>query len=129
MTAPLHMLIAGVIGVAAYLVTSRALEDHSAFGNPRLIAAAVSLLGCVGLLQAEDGLLHAILLPAAALVVSVCLLLAVLAFRRFRENRPQRDDPPLPKKAKKKLKAHCAGKGDNAKVTRATPRPATHNPW
>ncbi len=134
MATPLHILIAGVIGVAAYLVTSRALAAHSAFGSPRLIAAAVSLLGCIGLLQAEDGLLHAILLPAAALVVSVCLLLAVFAFRCVRENRLRRDDTPSPKKSPKKPKAHCDSKGGTASINppaRATcgRAPSAHNPW
>lgn len=140
----LQIVIVAVIGLVTYLVASRALAEQSAFGYPRLIAAAVSLLGCVGLLRMGDGLLQAILLPAAALLVAVCLMLAVFAVQRIRGNRLPRRDTPVPTKSLKKKeapkkpkasdkmavkqKAQCNGKGKNAKVTRSTTRPA-HNPW
>jgi len=84
----LHIMIAAVIGLVTYLVASRALAEQSGFGYPRLIAGAVSILGCIGLFRMGDKIMDAILMPSLALAIATCLVCALIGFRRLREGYP-----------------------------------------
>jgi len=61
------VLIAGVVG---YLVMAEAMNSSSTVRYPRVIAALVAALGCVGLRQAGDGSIAAVVIPSAALLLA-----------------------------------------------------------
>ncbi len=152
---PLTILIIAVIGIVAYIVTARALADYSTLGYPRIIAAAVSLIGCIGLMQMDTGIITAVLLPASALLIAVCLMLAVTVFFRFRANRLGRNGPLPDKQSLKKKKSpkkqqkikvekkrrikttgdkhsrhvKSTGRGNSLSSAQSASQTDSHNPW
>ncbi len=59
------------IGLIGYFVMAEALRDYSLFRFPRIIAALVAVLGCIGLHQAGERLAPALVIPFAALLLAV----------------------------------------------------------
>ncbi|MEI7899684.1 MAG: hypothetical protein WCK89_05495 [bacterium] len=128
----LHIVIAAVIGLVTYLVASRALAEQSAFGYPRLIAAAVSILGCIGLLRMGGGIMDAVLLPSVAFAVAACLLFAWIGFRRLRAGSPvvPSDPTPTSRPPKKKRTGNKKKEVDKSSLkTSAGSAEIVHNPW
>ena len=128
----LHIVIAAVIGLVTYLVASRALAEQSAFGYPRLIAAAVSILGCVGLLRMGGGIMDAVLLPSVAFAVAACLVFAWIGFRRLRAGCPvvPSDPAPTSRPPKKKRTGKKKKEVDKGGVKMgAGSAELVHNPW
>jgi hypothetical protein len=66
-----------IMGVVGYLITAQAMSEYSTFRYPRIIAALVVILGCIGLRQSGDGLAAALLIPFAALIVAGGVVWAV----------------------------------------------------
>lgn len=59
-----------IIGAIGYFVMAEALRDFSLFRYPRIIAALVALLGCIGLQHTGERLATALLIPFAALLLA-----------------------------------------------------------
>ena len=59
-----------IVGVVGYLVMAEAMRSCSTMQFPRVIAALVAALGCIGLRQAGDGVIAAVVLPSAALLLA-----------------------------------------------------------
>lgn len=59
-----------IVGVVGYLVMAEAMRSCSTFRCPRIIAALVAALGCIGLRQAGDGVVAALVIPSAALLLA-----------------------------------------------------------
>ena len=60
-----------IVGAVGYLVIAEAMRSCSTFRCPRIIAALVAALGCIGLRQAGDGVVAALVIPSAALLLAV----------------------------------------------------------
>ena len=58
------------IGVVGYFVMADALRDFSMFRYPRIIAALVAVIGCIGIQQSGVHLAPALLIPFAALLLA-----------------------------------------------------------
>lgn len=70
----LGVIAVGIIGVIGYFVMAEALSEFSLFSYPRIIAALVAAIGCIGLHQTGVHLATALLIPFAALLLSVAVV-------------------------------------------------------
>ena len=112
MTSMLETIAIVCMGVVGYLVTAQAMSEYSTFRYPRLIAALVVLIGCIGLRQAGDGLAAFLLIPFAALLVSVGVVWVV--------SRLAGKGKKLGKRIKYGKALSAAAESDSN---------ASHNPW
>ena len=73
----MHILlipIAGAAALLAYAVSHRVIKTLTTVGSPRLIAAIVALLSGISILSLGDGVIALILIPYAALGLSLLFL-------------------------------------------------------
>ena len=59
-----------IVGAVGYLVMAEAMRSCSMFRCPRIIAALVVALACIGLRQAGDGLVAVLAIPSATLLLA-----------------------------------------------------------
>ncbi len=78
----LGIITIGIIGLIGYFVMAEALREFSLFSYPRVIAALVAAIGCIGLQQTGERIAPALLIPFAALLMAVGV---VWGFRRLGE--------------------------------------------
>lgn len=75
-----------IVAAAAYLITflvaRRVFQDHLKLGPPSLLAAAVAGLAFLGLNSHGEGLFAVLLLPYAALAITLLLLFLLVCFTR-----------------------------------------------
>ncbi len=83
------------MGLVAFLAMSRALADHSQFGNPRLLAGLVALIGVIGLASAGKGWLSTVLIPSAAMVVALAAVGAGIVWVRRHQGGRSLDEPAI----------------------------------
>ena len=101
-----------IVGVVGYLVMAEAMNSWSTLRYPRVIAALVAALGCIGLRQAGDGVIAAVVIPSATLLLACSAIWVAMR---------------LTGKGKKLVK-HIK----HEKVLSAVEEPsanAPHNPW
>jgi hypothetical protein len=115
---PVLLAVAALAGLLTFIVTRQAVRDEFKLGPPNLLAAVVSGLSVVGLLASPKGWWGAMLLPYAALGLTLVLLCLLAAFgllfgpprsRNFDKNRsPRRSEHP-PSEAAKRRREHPRG--------------------
>lgn len=92
--------IAGAATILTYAVSQQVLKTFTAFGPPRLIAAVVALLSGLNLLSLGDGVVTLILIPYAALGLSLLVLVLLKWLMRSGAGRDLerffKDEPPTP---------------------------------
>ena len=59
-----------IVGAVGSLVMAEAMRSYSTLRYPWVIAALVATLGCIGLQQAGDGVVAAVVIPSAALLLA-----------------------------------------------------------
>ena len=91
---PLALIVIIAIGIIAYLVTSDVLKNFSGFRYPGVLAALVTLIGCVGLLGASESAMAVITIPFAALIIAGAFVagIAVLVNRKDKFRPPHKVD-------------------------------------
>lgn len=67
--------IAAAAMILTYVASYHVLKTHTAFGSPRLIAAIVAALSGIGLLSLGESIVMLILIPYAAVGLSLLFLL------------------------------------------------------
>jgi len=117
---PLGLIAVAVACLLTFCVTRFVLQDHSLLRPAGLVAACVAGLAFLGLTRTNGGWVEFILLPYAALALTLLLLFLLALFgklfaRSFRGGRPEgltRFEPP-----------HCQDR-----VSRVNPRPERPSP-
>ena len=66
-----------IVGVVSYLVMAEALGSCATLRFPHVMAALVAALGCIGLRQAGDGIITAVVLSLALLLACGAIWVAM----------------------------------------------------
>ena len=87
----LGVIAVGIIGVIGYFVMAEALSEFSLFSYPRIIAALVAAIGCIGLHHAGTRIAPALLIPFAALLLAIGTVWGIsrIGEMRGKDGKPQ----------------------------------------
>jgi hypothetical protein len=131
------LLVAGLTCLITFFVVRRVFQEHLRIGPPSLLAASVVGLGFLGLTAGGEGMVTVILIPYAALVLTLALLFLLVNIARLGRPRSRITDSrepnsgeqaQLPRRQRTDVKPHLDPRQFNQTAARSPWSPRNEQP-